>query len=52
MPNDLSFQDAEFAVEAEKNRVASVMGELTLTKTEIQKRLAEKDEELEGLKYV
>ena len=48
----LFFQDAEFAVEAEKNRVASVMGELTLTKSEIEKRLAEKDEELEGLKYV
>ena len=39
------------SVESEKQRTAAALGELNITKQQIDKRLAEKDEELEGVKY-
>ena len=39
------------SVESEKQRTAAALGELHLTKQQIDKRLEEKDEELEGVKY-
>lgn len=38
------------SVESEKQRTAAALGELNLTKQQIEKRLAERDEELEGAK--
>ena len=38
------------AVEAEKQRTVAALGELNLIKQQIDKRLAEKDEELEAAK--
>ena len=50
--DSLSLKDAEISVESEKQRTTAALGELNLTKQQIEKRLAEKDDELEAVKYV
>ena len=45
-------QEVEAALEAEESKVTRVQLELTQYKQEAEKRIADKDEELENIRYV
>lgn len=48
----VAFQEIEAALEAEESKVTRVQLELTQYKQEAEKRIADKDEELENLRLI